>query len=131
MNWTDDKVKEFVKVYTIGKYWDDYRDCVKIDEKLKRFKLINKGEQMKSYANPIEKLIRYLNWVNGITFAKDVYQKEHDSYTSDKFEQNFLSATFFKKSLVKPASTFSVIQLCKFVQFFLSFTLSHFDGLKA
>jgi len=42
---------------------------------------------MKSYANPIEKLTRYLNWVNGVTFAKDVYQKELDSYTSDKFEQ--------------------------------------------
>ena len=42
MNWTDEKVKEFARVYTIGKYWDEYGDCVKIDEKLKKFKEINK-----------------------------------------------------------------------------------------
>ena len=87
MNWTDDKVKEFVRVYTIGKYWDDYRDCYTMDEKFRRFKLINKGDQMDKYANPIEKLTMYLNWVNGITFSRDVYQKEPDNYTSDKFEQ--------------------------------------------
>ena len=25
--WTDEKVKEFCRVYTIGGYTDDYKDC--------------------------------------------------------------------------------------------------------
>ena len=33
--WTDEKVKEFCRVYTIGGYTDDYKDCKTIDKKMK------------------------------------------------------------------------------------------------
>ena len=42
MRWTDKKVKEFCRIYTIGKYQHGYRGCKTIDEKIKRFKIINK-----------------------------------------------------------------------------------------
>ena len=38
MNWTDEKVKEFCRVYTSGKYWEAYKYCKTMDQKLKRFK---------------------------------------------------------------------------------------------
>ena len=41
MNWTDEKVKEFCKIYTSGKYRDGYRDCKTIDQKLEQFKKLN------------------------------------------------------------------------------------------
>lgn len=36
--WTDDEVKEFCRVYTVGSYTKEYYDCKTIDEKMKRFK---------------------------------------------------------------------------------------------
>jgi|TARA_B100001094_G_C18189642_1_gene806221 hypothetical protein len=36
--WTDEKVKEFCRVYTIGGYTDDYKDCKTIDKKMNKFK---------------------------------------------------------------------------------------------
>ena len=42
MRWTDKKVKEFCRIYTAGAYHRDYKDCRTIDEKIKRFKIINK-----------------------------------------------------------------------------------------
>ena len=41
MNWTDEKVKEFCKIYTSGKYWDGYEGCKTIDQKLEQFKKLN------------------------------------------------------------------------------------------
>ena len=41
MNWTDEKVKEFCKIYTSGKYRDGYEGCATIDQKLERFKKLN------------------------------------------------------------------------------------------
>ena len=42
MKWTDKKVKEFCRIYTIGAYHRDYKNCRTIDEKIKQFKIINK-----------------------------------------------------------------------------------------
>ena len=42
MRWTDKKVKEFCRIYTAGAYHHDYKDCRTINEKIKRFKIINK-----------------------------------------------------------------------------------------
>ena len=44
MKWTDKKVKEFCRIYTAGAYHHDYKDCRTIDEKIKRFKIINKED---------------------------------------------------------------------------------------
>ena len=41
MNWTDEKVKEFCRVYTAGKYWEAYKHCKTMDQKLERFKKLN------------------------------------------------------------------------------------------
>jgi len=42
MRWSDKKVKEFCKIYT--RRWDyrEYENCGTIDEKLKKFKELNK-----------------------------------------------------------------------------------------
>ena len=40
--WTDKKVKEFVKIYTTGKYREGYEHCRTMDEKIEKFKTINK-----------------------------------------------------------------------------------------
>ena len=50
MRWTDKKVKEFCRIYTVGSYNHDYKDCRTIDEKIKRFKIINREDWLdKSY----------------------------------------------------------------------------------
>jgi len=50
MRWTDKKVKEFCRIYTVGSYNHDYKNCRTIDEKIKRFKIINKEDWLdKSY----------------------------------------------------------------------------------
>ena len=41
MYWTDEKVKEFCKIYTSGRYWDGYEGCKTIDQKLEQFKKLN------------------------------------------------------------------------------------------
>jgi hypothetical protein len=40
MNWTDEKVKEFAKICSLGQY-GDYENCGTIDKKLERFKELN------------------------------------------------------------------------------------------
>ncbi len=40
--WTDEKVKEFCRVYTIGGYTDDYKDCKTIEKKMNKFKVLKK-----------------------------------------------------------------------------------------
>mgnify|MGYP003626068944 FL=1 len=42
--WTDEMVKEFCKVYTIGTYNDDYSGCKTMNQKITRFKYL-KGEE--------------------------------------------------------------------------------------
>ena len=43
MKWTDKKVKEFVKIATLGS-WGDYSGCISLDSKMKKFKKLN-GEK--------------------------------------------------------------------------------------
>jgi hypothetical protein len=40
--WTDEDVKEFCRIYTIGGYSDDYKDYKTIDEKMNRFKKLKR-----------------------------------------------------------------------------------------
>lgn len=40
--WTDEDVKEFCRVYTIGGYTDDYKDCKTIEKKMNKFKILKK-----------------------------------------------------------------------------------------
>jgi|GEM_PF-871243 len=40
--WTDDKVKEFCKIYTMGSYGDDYKGCKTMNKKIERYKELNK-----------------------------------------------------------------------------------------
>jgi hypothetical protein len=36
--WTDKRVKEFCKVYTVGAYTTDYKDCKTIETKMNKYK---------------------------------------------------------------------------------------------
>ena len=49
MNWTDERVKEFVKVATSGTY-GDYFDCPSLDSKIRRFKQIKRRKDI-DYGN--------------------------------------------------------------------------------
>jgi len=49
MNWTDKRVKEFVKVATSGTY-GDYFDCPSLDSKIIRFKQIKRRKDI-DYGN--------------------------------------------------------------------------------
>ena len=49
MNWTDKRVKEFVKVATSGSY-GDYFDCPSLKQKLKRFKQLKHNKEVE-YGN--------------------------------------------------------------------------------
>ena len=47
--WTDERVKEFVKVATSGTY-GDYFDCSSLDSKIRRFKQIKRRKDI-NYGN--------------------------------------------------------------------------------
>ena len=49
MNWTDKRVKEFVKVATSGSY-GDYFDCPSLKQKMKRFKKLKHNKEVE-YGN--------------------------------------------------------------------------------
>ena len=49
MRWTDEKVREFVKVATSGSY-GDYFDCSSLKQKLKRFKKLKHNKEVE-YGN--------------------------------------------------------------------------------
>ncbi len=40
--WTDIKVKEFCKIYTMGSYGDEYKGCKTMNQKIARYKELNK-----------------------------------------------------------------------------------------
>ena len=40
--WNDEYVKDFCRIYTIGSYTDDYKDCKTIEEKINKFKKLKK-----------------------------------------------------------------------------------------
>ena len=44
MRWTDELVREFVKVATSGSY-GDYDDCCTLNAKMKRFKKLKRKEE--------------------------------------------------------------------------------------
>jgi len=45
--WTDEDVIEFCRVYTIGGYTDDYKDCKTIEKKMNKFKQLKKNNYEK------------------------------------------------------------------------------------
>ena len=47
MRWTDELVREFVKVATSGSY-GDYDDCYTLNAKMKRFKKLKRKEEHES-----------------------------------------------------------------------------------
>ena len=49
MNWTDERVMEFVKVATSGSY-GDYFDCPSLKQKMKRFKKLKQRKDI-DYGN--------------------------------------------------------------------------------
>ena len=49
MKWTDERVKEFVKIATSGSY-GDYFDCPSLDRKMRRFKQIKQRKDI-DYGN--------------------------------------------------------------------------------
>ena len=71
--WTDEKVKEFCRVYTIGGYTDDYKDCNTIEKKMNKFKLLKK-KIMKNNETILDKIELFRKLVSEIDISK--YEQE-------------------------------------------------------